>query len=237
MWAPRLLNWTMPDTAKLRLDVLQKGTYVALMNSHEEIHQQAIAALARNGIRVAPVQRLSSTVGTSTLLITMVQVTGHERAAKVNTTPPDKDTLLPGARIMDFDTAALIAHTDRVFYGPKTTAVTPLWAISSPDPRDHIPTEWQPVSPSEVAAVRITVIDRRPWDPYGALNLVLQKQGYVVLFESGTVQGETSAIVGLPPTTRSIRIALLPNENGFIRFPERVIVQALKQSINRCRER
>lgn len=232
IWAVRLLNRTLPDTDKLRFDALHRGTYVAIMNDRDVVHQEAIAALEHNGVKVRPIRRLSSTVGTQRLLITLVEVARRETPPTVYTSSPAETTLLPKRELMDYDEPALAAHTSRAVYGTQRMdpAGKPPWVIRITDPRDHAATNFQPLSPSDkIAAIRVTVADRRPEEPYGPMDLILQNQDYSVLYDSGSVQGQRSTIVALSPATREIRIALLPNDDGFIRFPEHVTLEGLQQ--------
>ncbi|HLG94752.1 MAG TPA: hypothetical protein VKX49_00430 [Bryobacteraceae bacterium] len=232
IWAARLLNRTLPSTDKLRVDALHHGTYVAIMNDHEAIQQEALAALASCGIKVRILQRLSSTVAGAKLLISLVQVTRRETPPTVYTSSPAETTLLPKRELMDYDESALEAHTSRALYGTprKDSGGRPPWIIKITDPRDHAATNIQLLSPSDkIAAIRVTVADRRPEEPYGPVDLILQNQDYSILYDSGSVQGQRSTIVALSPGTRGIRIALLPNDDGFIRFPEHVTLEGLRQ--------
>jgi hypothetical protein len=50
--------------------------------------------------------------------------------------------------------------------------------------------------------------------------MVFQDQDCRTLYSSGTLPGgEGHTRVGLPPGTRSVRVAFLANDRGFIKFP------------------
>ncbi len=231
IWAARLLNRTFPDTTNLRLDALGRGTYVAIMNDRQTTQDEGITALARCGVKVRQVKRLTSTIGTAKLLINLVQVTKRETAPTVYTSSPAEATLLSSRELMDYDAPALAAHTSRIRYGhsSQNAVPEPPWIVKSTDPRDHAATDFQALAPSDgIVAIRVTVVDQRAEDPFGPVNLILQNQDYSVLYASGTLLGKRSDIVALSPTTRQIRIALLPNDSSFIRFPERVTLEGLR---------
>jgi hypothetical protein len=57
--------------------------------------------------------------------------------------------------------------------------------------------------------------------------MILQDQGYNTLYWSGTLpDGEDHTLVALPRGTRTIRVAFLANDQGFIRFPKAVRLRA-----------
>jgi hypothetical protein len=232
LWANRLLNSTLPETTALRYESLTPGSYVAIMENRQAVHDQAIAALQRSGVTVVPVNRLVATVGGTPSLITLVQVTRRELPPKVYTNSPARETLIPSSELMDLDAEGLIAHISRSAYGPQRPPESlPPWAIRITDARDHAATNFQPVGEGDqIAAIEVNVVEEGPEGPYGAVNMILQDQDYRTLYETGTLrEGSRSTLVALPGTARAIRIAFLANDDGYIRIAEHVTLKGFKR--------
>ena len=149
-------------------------------------------------------------------------------ASRVYTPSPAQDTVRPVAELLNYDLDGLLAHTARVAYGkqPARPLVLPQGVFQVTDGKDHFATEFQPVgvpgSPP-VTAMEITVIDRASDGRFGSVNMSFQDQGYNTLYSSGSLlTGEDHALVALPAGTRSVRIAFLANDQGYIKFPKLV---------------
>ncbi|MBZ5672643.1 MAG: hypothetical protein LAP61_00190 [Acidobacteriia bacterium] len=232
MWATRLLNRTLPDTAGLRYEALARGNYVAIMDNRQAVHDQAIATLQRSGVTVVPVKRVVATIGSTPSLVTLVQVTRRELPPKVYTESPARESLIPSSQLMDLDAEGLITHTSRALHGPRRPAESlPPWAIRITDTRDHAATNFQPIGEADqIAAIEVNIVDERPEGPYGPVNMILQDQDYRTLYETGTLrEGTRSTLVALPGTARAIRIVFLANDDGYIRIAEHVTLNGFKR--------
>jgi hypothetical protein len=137
--------------------------------------------------------------------------------------------------LINYDAEALAANTFRALYGVRKVdeQVLPSWVVRMTDRRDHCATNFLHV-PAEhsdhISAVEITVAEEEAQDQYGSVNMILQDQDFRTLYDSGTVySGRRRAMVGLPAGTHAIRIAFLPNDDGYIKFPSSVRVRAFSQ--------
>jgi len=145
---------------------------------------------------------------------------------KVYTSSPAPDTVRPVAELLNDNLDGLLAHTWPVVYGkqPATPPVLPQGVFQVTDGRDHFATRFLPAGPPDsppATAMEITVIDRECDPRFGSVNMIVQDQGYNPLYSSGSLlTGEEHALVALPAGARSVRIAFLPNEQGYIRFPK-----------------
>jgi len=227
LWAVSLLNRDLPNTRDMPLSRLHRGAYIAIMNSDAGVHQQAISALARAGVTVEQVQQLRYPVGSFQALITLVRVSRYDHGPAFFTASSTGADLAPGPVLIDYDSATLGSHIDRVLYSPAFPSQErlPPWIIRSTNVMDHAPSAYVPV-PAGTSAVHLTFDDARPLEPYGPINLKVQQQGYRDLYQSGTGLGQNSAVIGLAAATE-VRIVFLPNEYGYIRLPERVTLQVL----------
>jgi hypothetical protein len=162
----------------------------------------------------------------------LVFVAGPIIASRVYTPSPAQDTVRPVAELLNYDLDGLLAHSARVVYGkqPARPPVLPQGVFQVTDGKDHFATEFQPVGVSgspPVTAIEITVIDQASDGRFGSVNMIFQDQGYNALYSSGSLfTGEDHALVALPAGTRSVRIAFLANDQGYIKFPKLVRLRA-----------
>jgi hypothetical protein len=157
---------------------------------------------------------------------------GPVRAPKVLKPSPSADTLRPVSDLLSYDLGGLLTHVEHTTYGkaPAKPPLLPPGVFQATDGRDHYATWFQridaPGSP-DVTVVEVGVTDQSVDDRFGSVNMILQDQGYNTLYWSGTLpDGEDHTLVALPRGTRTIRVAFLANDQGFIRFPKAVRLRA-----------
>jgi hypothetical protein len=225
LWAMTLLGRALPATADFRFDALHVGTYVALMDDHESTVDQAIAGLRARGVTLAPVERLRSSVYPTKFGISLLRVTMIEMAPIVYALSPAKDAVRPVGELLNYDLEGLLTHTEHAVYGrePAKPFALPRGVFKITDTRDHFRTYFQPIDTlgsSPIVAVEVNATDPSSIEEFGSVNMVFQDQDCRTLYSSGTLPGgEGHTRVGLPPGTRSVRVAFLANDRGFIKFP------------------
>jgi hypothetical protein len=159
-------------------------------------------------------------------------IAGPVRAHRVSLPSPSADTLSPAAGLLDYDLDGLLAHAEHTFYGkaPAKPPALPRGVFKVTGGKDHFATGFQPVAAPgtpTVTAVEVSVTDQPDCDRFGTVNMVLQNQDFNTLYWSGTLpDGEDHTLVALPAGTRSVRVAFLANDQGYIRFPTAVRLRA-----------
>ena len=157
---------------------------------------------------------------------------GAAPAPKVHTSSPPRDTVRLVAELLNYDLEGLLTHTDHMAYGkaPAKPLALPRGVFKVTDSKDHFATKFQPIGVAgspPVTAVEVSVVDQLSDDPFASVNIVFQDQNYNVLYSTGTPgSGEDHTLVALPASARSVRVAFLANEEGFIRFPKAVRLRA-----------
>jgi hypothetical protein len=232
LWATTLLGRALPDVTDLRYDPLHAGTYVAVMDDRESAVNQGIALLRDHGATLEPVDRLRSSVRPNGFGIALLRVTRLELAPKVYTLSPSRDTVRPVAELLNYDLDGLLTHTGHAVYGKELAPPPglPRGVFKVTDMKDHFGTNFQPISVQgspPVTAVEVTAIDQATDDRFGSINMIFQDQDYRTLYSTGTLpRGEDRTLVALPAGTRTIRVAFLANDLGFIKFPKAVQLRA-----------
>jgi hypothetical protein len=200
------------------------------------VRQQAIAALEAHGVALRPITRLVSDVGAKRYTISVVQVIGVSIPPTVFKAPPETGALKLSTEVLNYDLASLVEHCAHAVYGKSVAGgeSTPVGVVRTTDPKDHFATTFQSTQGfGSIAAVEITVLDQSVAKQYGPVNMIVQDQDYRTLYSSGTLAGgQATTLVGLPVGTRAIRIAFLANDDGYIRFPLQVRMDAFKATSN-----
>lgn len=160
-----------------------------------------------------------------------LQVDLHPVTAIFTSSPPE-DSVRPITELLNYDLNGLVIHCQRNIYGkqPAKPPGFPPGVFLASDSRDHFATDFQPARLSgspPVTAVEITLIGQPYDDQYGRIKAVLQDQDYRALYLSGSLAaGQDRALVALPPDIRTIRLAFLVNEQGYVRLPTSVRLRA-----------
>jgi hypothetical protein len=235
LWEFRLVGKKMPETEDARFDSLRRGSFIAIMDSNQAVLDQAVTAAAHAGYTLSPVERLNSTVGESRYLISLFRVSHIDARPLVYTQSMERTSVTPVIELLDYDTGGLLQHTEHDLYGAPVSQPPslPAGVIRITDIRDHFGTRFQPVTSltsGPITAVEVTVDDDGSKEEFGAVNMIFQDQGYTTLYRSGTIPDrEEKTIVALPAGTRAIRVAFLPNEDGYIKLPQHVRLEGFKK--------
>ena len=157
---------------------------------------------------------------------------GPIRAPKVFTSSPSADTVRPVAELLNYNLDGILTHTQHLTYGkaPGKPSALPSGVFRVTDGKDHFAAAFLPVDApgsARVTAVEVSVTDPAAEDPFGSVNMIFQDSEFHTLYSSGTLPtGEEHTMVALPAGTRSVRVAFLPNDQGYIRLPRAVQLRA-----------
>jgi hypothetical protein len=232
MW--RLLGDNMPDATNAQhIDGLKAGSYLAILDRRQELRDEAVDNLKKIGVSITPVKSLTWQAGVNEYGMLLGQVSGIEEPMKVSTASQGREGLAPAGELR-YDTQKLATTVERNFYKPGGGVAegAPAGVFRSTDGRDHVATPFAAlgtIATGNITAIEVDVNADKAKDSYGPVNMLVQDQGYNTLFSSGTLTaGDRDAVLTLPPGTRTIRLAFLPNDEGFIRLPETVRLEAYR---------
>jgi len=230
LWAFSLIGQNLPDLSDAHLDRLKRGAYLAIMDSNDTVREQAMTVLKAHGLAFEPVDQVTSTIGGQRFVVSLVRISSVDLPPTVSGAPPNS-ALTSDGDILDESQADLLMHCEHSAYGKKdpAAAATPAGIERITDPRDHFATHFLELKQfNSIAAVEIDLRAAHSSGSFGPVNVICQDQDYKTLYASGTIpSGEARTIVGILPGTRAIRLAFLPNDDGYIRFPDHVRIQAL----------
>jgi hypothetical protein len=78
LWGYRLIGFDLPETGKINNKLMSVGSYLAVMNDSASVQSQAVKNLGSSGITVKPLTQLTSTIGVSHHVISLMQIADVE---------------------------------------------------------------------------------------------------------------------------------------------------------------
>jgi hypothetical protein len=232
LWGYRIVGTLVPDTTDFAFDQLLPGAFVAIMDNSPSVLDQAVAVLRADGVAIKPIQRLASSAGATSHMISLVEVTGRNPQPSSESRVGARSNLAPVREILNYDLPNLVQNLSNAVDGHKPQMVEPVppGVFHNTQPHNHLDTPFLACDGrAEIAALEVSdTVDPQP-DTFGPMKMLVQDQDYRTLSVINVAsKANDDATVSLPTGTRAIRLTFLVNEKGYIRLPSRVRIVGLK---------
>src|SRR5579871_1580741 len=234
LWGDGFLNWYLPYTTRLPLDLILAGHYVAIMDRRAQVREEAIHQLERAGVSVAREVLLNTAGSSGQYPILLVRVTDVKQPQRFDSTHA-REVFIQTGELVPYNAAGPTNAITRVMHGetwPRFQGLPPgIARVSSP--QDYFATQLLQLKniDGECTAstrLKLTVTDEEPQIDFGSVKMMVQDQNSAGFYQGGLLAtGTNQVIVNAPAGTAAVRLVFLPNDRGFIRLPTRVKVACL----------